>query len=1354
MAIAIAPGAAPAEEDIRKRILDLLRAGLPVPDELLLAFSRAREASFHELSGLRADEREAALAKEVTALGSRVEALEEGGTAKPSSQARELLELGEKTRWLLWLSHAVAAEPHRDPLSFVRTEMDWVERSARDLERWDKRLKPSAEKILAAVDAQRSALLRCKLHRYIEGPDLTNGDPTSPRSLAHWLEAGESFDIEEEMAFRGPSGASSTPDLDRLRTHRAGHLKKCKLSLKEASLAEKSQFVQSGSADLLDHASSVLSESATAKIDRRIPALRSLRKRIEAFFHVLADSKPSLLQKDALPEEERRQREKDFKLLRQVRRRSGTAERENQVSLRLEKFFGPRSVKLFETFIIFLVFAFLALVLVEWELPQNSPLLPTIYLADLILCLFFQLDFLLRWAFAGWGGWYFARHFFFESLPALPYGLFFHYLSQARDLGALEEVRAVIVLRLLGLRSVILLTVRILRVVFFFVRGTDRAVEKFRALLDRDVVLFDPNPLDDAPESPLRRRILGIEERRQRALRSHYAETPWTERASILRYYLDLLDLETRVCAGLALPYVPVSAQIPGELHLERVIHRCLDCDAPLAISVLGHDGTERAARWLRFFDVPVIRSGPFVRKLIPAARIKSPPDAVAGAAHAVGQMLQNFLGALRFWGDLSGITTGPQILDRMATAVIAASKRPAVRLLFFGGLFLFFKGLAQLVGVHLLETTANNLLKVLGLPLLILGSICLIILLTGRWLKRIAGEALDVYLRTADAHFYSLLKLWKLHRKEKDLQAVYRRVFLPEKKLRGNGCASEEEWLRFLGEPVSGPEGHPDFLPYRQDREAVALLYRDFLDGPILHREDDKTSVQLLGNLVVQEIRFQTLGMTRKEMRKLEWLDLEKYRLLGLGPYFWFRFITESLAIETAKLVMEYNSRCVPLDQLSLASPAVKQSFLAFLAARTGEWDANRRSGRALQCLDEPLITDEFTALDFLSADETRDEIVRRRFGEEVAAALRRDRRGMVRDIFGTRPYHLLPRSERVFNPYQTYQRYLSGAKFLFLPLFVGFGVLKLFFACLRQVVRLVEDVLGRERSLEQKPSRVAGFDVATRKINRMRKPFFMEALKLRARIDIEYLGLRLPGFDREEGGPDYLDDLDFVGALEGERRPLGELRNAALRDLRRFRNFLGEKNWLESGMEGLLKELDPSGDLLKHRGEVVRALVTAYITDHEALRSTLTARAAARSFVERALERRETLGSRLGQVVLGRARWLRASDRRRRSLLEDYLKRAGEFRDLSPRFQRKVRRAFVRSAPETERIFALALEGIDRQGSGQDAIFEKLRRAAFDYKSWTRKVMKIRALQAITVLDIQSYRDLVWTVGDYQSS
>ncbi|MGH9362467.1 MAG: hypothetical protein ACRD2T_11170, partial [Thermoanaerobaculia bacterium] len=333
-----------------------------------------------------------------------------------------------------------------------------------------------------------------------------------------------------------------------------------------------------------------------------------------------------------------------------------------------------------------------------------------------------------------------------------------------------------------------------------------------------------------------------------------------------------------------------------------------------------------------------------------------------------------------------------------------------------------------------------------------------------------------------------------------------------------------------------------------------MCLLYRDFLDGPILNRLDDKTSVQLLGNLVVQDIRRSTLRLGRKELRKLERLDLEKDRLFGFGPYFWFRFITESLAIETSKLVMEYKTNCIPRDQLALAPPAARERFQSFLEARRGSWEAGvERLAAKAGHVGEPVLTAEFNALDFLIVRPEREAAIRERFGDQVLAALRRDRRGMVRDIFGTHPYHLLPREERSFNPYRFYWRYFGAARFLFFPLFAALGGARMLARSLARGIGLVLEVLGRRTVIRSHLSRVAGFEVAIRKLNRMRKPFFMEALRLRAAVDLEYLGLRIPGFERDPEAPTIDEDLESIGALESERRPLEALRNAAVRDLRR---------------------------------------------------------------------------------------------------------------------------------------------------------------------------------------------------------
>jgi hypothetical protein len=265
------------------------------------------------------------------------------------------------------------------------------------------------------------------------------------------------------------------------------------------------------------------------------------------------------------------------------------------------------------------------------------------------------------------------------------------------------------------------------------------------------------------------------------------------------------------------------------------------------------------------------------------------------------------------------------------------------------------------------------------------------------------------------------------------------------------------------------------------------------------------------------------------------------------------------------------------------------------------------------------------------------------------------------------------------------------------------------------------------------------------------MRKPFFMEALRIRAVVDIEYLGLRIPGFERDPEAPTIDEDLESIGALESERRPLEALRSAAVRDLRRFRVFLTGKGWLPQGIDGLLGEIDPSGFLLERKGEVLRALVTAYITDHESLRSILTAREATRDLVEKALGRTETFGSRLRDQAMAVLAFLSPARRRRRRLLEETIDASDDLRRLEPALRRKVLRSFLRAPPEAERTMALALDVARREGAGEDAALAELRKVAATYASWTAKIVTARALQAMTVLDIQCYREIVRSAGGY---
>ena len=72
-----------------------------------------------------------------------------------------------------------------------------------------------------------------------------------------------------------------------------------------------------------------------------------------------------------------------------------------------------------------------------------------------------------------------------------------------------------------------------------------------------------------------------------------------------------------------------------------------------------------------------------------------------------------------------------------------------------------------------------NEFLKaIVATPLIVLGSLCLVLLALGRWLKSVAGEAADAYQLTSEAHFLSQLELSKRRYEAEDLSFLAERVF------------------------------------------------------------------------------------------------------------------------------------------------------------------------------------------------------------------------------------------------------------------------------------------------------------------------------------------------------------------------------------------------------------------------------------------------------------------------------------------------------------------------------------------------------------------------------------------------
>ena len=431
---------------------------------------------------------------------------------------------------------------------------------------------------------------------------------------------------------------------------------------------------------------------------------------------------------------------------------------------------------------------------------------------------------------------------------------------------------------------------------------------------------------------------------------------------------------------------------------------------------------------------------------------------------------------------------------------------------------------------------------------------VCLTFLLLGRWLKALAGEAAASLVGTSEAHFLSLLELGELRHEETDATFLARRVCADP----GTAVPLQAVIRKVRDGRMPASAGAREPL----DLATIALLYLHYLDGGILHESDTKTTEQLLANLALQDVRSQ-LRFTKADWKRTRKLNLQEGSIFG-GPYLWFRFVVESVALEAEKRILDYNRNCLSLAQRERVPPERRAAFEA--------WLANRRSsihGRMSDKVAHARTTGtfagfEFSALDFLTSEPERDASLAERYGLDVLDLLQKDRARMIREIFGTRPLDTLPPSERSLNFFVLYQRRLSGGRVLFLPVFFVLWLLCGVAFMVRRVGAIAREILRPERTAQGRESGRAPFLVALRKIRRMKGPGLLEAMRLRVLFDPEYCGV-----PARRGAPfPPLDstqlerDLDFLQLNARDRQVLRA-------DARAVRERVGAF-WAATGLDG----------------------------------------------------------------------------------------------------------------------------------------------------------------------------------------
>ncbi len=1018
--------------------------------------------------------------------------------------------------------------------------------------------------------------------------------------------------------------------------------------------------------------------------------------------------------------------------LRRKHRRLIAETQERDLHARLEAMFGRRAVGRFERLILALIFLVLGLLFIEVVVPLSPTVLVAFAAADTLSCLVFLWDFFFRLAIVRPPKWrWFLRHALVDLVPSLPVGVFALGAHGADPLRAGRAIRLLRLTRVARYVRVLMPVIRGVRAFGFLTRGSDRMVRRYGHLLNRDIILYPTREealrsrtREDGP----RRRFHRLEAEVNDLWEDLLVSAEPARRRVIAARRLDAFEQmreETRAARRPSRSAPP--ADDAREITAETLVHR-LDLATPEGIEAeQGSEFTSRIARAVRIFSRGPLRWLPVIGRYVPPLGPRtSDGEVAAAAAHHVAGRIREQLDRWYFFGDLYGTITPAEFVDRVGATLVKGAFRPAYRLVLFGAgllvveLFLsiapsaFLRGASAWLG-HLVD------------PFLLLGAVAVFVLALGWWMQRVAGEATSFLEQTAAAQFLPLMESVKGRYLSRDAGILCRRILAPETCLEGKDPIAEEHGLHrrfrrqvteWLLEAQTSSPAHGSF----DALERTVLLYRDGMDGALFDATDTRTTNQLLGNPALRALYRDAGCVTPRERKALKALDLQSHRRAFGGPYLWFSLMTRSSMHATARLIVEYNRHAIPLAELPSASPQARARRDAWLglSRRTLPPEEAKRAA-----LDH--VTTAFTALHFLDEDPRRDRDVEARFGPDVLARLRRDRRAMFRRIFGTYPLHTRPHEQRVVNLYRLYEAWFAGGRALLIPFRALWGLLCWIRRIVLWVVRAVNEIRNPRLREDSTKEAEADFRTAVRKIDRMRGPVVKQSLWLRSRVDCEYLGVRVPGTGRSAiEGHGVRHDLDFLDADPDLRRRVDEERDHAQADIRELAERI-EDGLLRRAAVRLGTHPDAFGP--EHR----RALAFVWRSDMNGVRSLLAARTVLQ---ETAL----TAASQAMPPIQGLPRphlwwtfrrWWRNHGRGGRP------ERRATWRAIRADYDGAGRAMEVLGDYTPE----------EARAEGERRLAELLRHPA----RLTEQLLTLRIVQVLGLIDVLNYRSHVWRLGHY---
>lgn len=1332
---------------------------------------------------------------------------------------------------LHWLGTLVALLDGNRGIDFtgrVLLEQESLQRAMEALDREERQTTashgPVPTQLREAAQRLRTTALARQAASLLNHPD--------PTDLAGWYRC---WRAASRLSMR-PKGATDAQVEEAVAAYRAKTIAQWQKRLEKLPVDDRGAMLEDVAADLANLAS----ESLTFLDD--LPPAEAIQS-----LDILAED-VGVCMRMAEAHDACRVKEGDAPRLRPLRRRlrrrrkAIAAERQDRrLETRLDQLLGHRAVAAMERTILALLLLFVVMLVVERPLihferlhmPGGTLVEATCAWIDFGICIIFLAEFGLKMALARPPLFYLRRNWITGLMPAIPVGFIAYIMHPDRVdvevagelfvlLRALRYLRLPQMARWLRMARPVL---RIVRLVGFVMQASDRLVHRIAPLLNRNLVLFERATIK--AEQPLYRTQLAALRERFRYRASEVLEhTSTAVRLELVQARIeDLTAMLSSDRCGQLMPLERSNVAPSREASAEQVIARLL-ASTPAGVSEqIGRTLAQSVARWCQAFDIIGIRRLPLIRDIVAAGRRPSPYGTTAQVANRLGSHLKQMLDRVYWVADLYGTLTAPQLVDSVGEWMVKRTATPARRLLIAGIAFLVVSYLASLLAIP--EGITKSLRGLFGAPLVIMGFLCLIPLSLGLWFRDIAGEATDFCSQVAEAQFLTATKKLKRRLASRQHAILYNRVLVPEMQLdqcdssdtEVSSAVPENQDARKLrdGEPRDGELRDGELLAEGATAEEVAVraasdadscdapaiaertdgafgstvmmvecLFDDYLDGAPFHRNDTKTTTQLLGNLALISLRETRLRYGRRERKRLRRLDLANSRVRIRGPYLWFHFISRSLAHQTAKLTVDYNVNALSLDRAATAQDEHVRRHIEWLSRRCGvpiaalqldetfrrRWKA-MNNGLSVDALpaDESSASgtvyakgatrggrrynavklqrraarrvrgfhgNDFTAIHFLSADAAAVADIECRYGDEVARLMMRDRRDNIRRVFRTYPFHLWPRRQRTFNPLAFYGRYMAGGRVLLLPVRTAWWIGKLATRSLRLMTRFVVEVLNPTIGDLHAVENTDPYAVAVRKIHRMRQPVFLECLQMRAEFDPEYLGVMLVGSNREASrttAAPIEDDLDLIDAERGIRQRFRQLATERRRQVSALRKLLGECNIEETSDESL------------------RAMTIAYTIDYDDVRSGWEAIMALRHLLDEAILSVDRRKAGSGDQIPSRQKfraWLFA---RKYATALDRLFCQPAFAAYSMS-QRSllVEQLCLRG----QRRLREALRRLTRDATLHDplvAIRETLQAVGRDPATWSRQLVVLRAVQTLSVLDLNTYCDLVAELGEYDT-